>query len=236
MLQEFLVPITILAGVVYSLKARKLKLAGAIAGGLLALLIFYGTGLTGFLMMTGFFLLGTAATSWQKEAKVQLTGIKEPARSAFQVLANAGIPAILAVLALMFPEQRYLWLLMVSGAFASAAADTVSSELGTVYGRRFYNILTFKRDIRGKNGVISLEGTLWGIGASAVITVIHGYLEGWGTGSLWILIAGTAGNLSDSVLGASLENKGVLSNDAVNFLNTLTASVTILLAWTLQVM
>ena len=42
---------------------------------------------------------------------------------------------------------------------------------------------------------------------------------------LTITVAGTIGNLADSVLGATLERAGVLSNDGVNFFNTLTAAL-----------
>jgi uncharacterized membrane protein len=42
---------------------------------------------------------------------------------------------------------------------------------------------------------------------------------------VWLLVAGTAGNLADSVLGATLERRGVLDNNTVNFLNTLTGAL-----------
>jgi uncharacterized membrane protein len=46
---------------------------------------------------------------------------------------------------------------------------------------------------------------------------------------IWIIIAGTAGNLSDSVLGALLERKNIIGNNAVNFLNTFIAALVALL-------
>jgi uncharacterized membrane protein len=46
---------------------------------------------------------------------------------------------------------------------------------------------------------------------------------------VWIIAAGTAGNLSDSVMGALLERRGVIGNNAVNFLNTLIAALVMLL-------
>ena len=39
-----------------------------------------------------------------------------------------------------------------------------------------------------------------------------------------IIIAGTAGNLSDSVFGATLERRNLLNNDWVNFFSTLFAA------------
>ena len=40
-----------------------------------------------------------------------------------------------------------------------------------------------------------------------------------------IVLAGTVGNLVDSIIGATWERRGVIKNDAVNFLNTLAASL-----------
>jgi uncharacterized protein (TIGR00297 family) len=98
-----------------------------------------------------------------------------------------------------------------------------------VYGKRFFNIITLKPDQRGLDGVISLEGTLIGIAGSCVIAVIYAVGFGWDLNLVWVVIAGTVGNLSDSLLGALLERKHYISNNAVNFLNTLIAALVVLL-------
>jgi uncharacterized protein (TIGR00297 family) len=146
-------------------------------------------------------------------------------------LANAGVGAIAGILVLVFPLYIHLWVFMMTASFASATADTLSSELGTVYGRRFFNIITWKSEERGLDGVVSLEGTLIGIGGSMIIAMVYAIGFGWSTTLISIIIAGTVGNLVDSVLGATLERLGYISNNAVNFLNTLIAALVMLLIY-----
>ena len=228
-----LLALILIAGMVYSISARKLTPVAAITGAVVACLAFAGAGYTGVAMMTTFFILGSAATSLQKHKKQSFANSEEhrSGRSAAQVLANAGVGAITGFLVLLFPVYTTLWVLMMAASFASATADTLSSELGTVYGRRFFNIITLKPDQRGLDGVISLEGTLVGIGGSCVIALVYVIGFGWSDSLIWIVIAGTIGNLTDSVLGALLERRGYMGNNTVNFLNTLIAALVILLIY-----
>ena len=170
-------------------------------------------------MMATFFILGTAATSWKKKSKSEL-GIAEEnegQRTAGQVLANAGVAAILGIYIYLLPERTDIFRVMMAASFSAATADTLSSELGNIYGSRYFNIISFKKDTRGLNGVISIEGTLAGIVGSAIIATIFCMGFGFSINFLWIVIAGTIGNLADSVLGATVERKRYLDNNAVNF-------------------
>jgi uncharacterized protein (TIGR00297 family) len=145
---------------------------------------------------------------------------KDSTRTAGQVLANGGVAGLLGLLAPFFPEKAAALQVMLAASLASATADTLSSELGVVYGRRFYNICTFKNDVRGRDGVVSWEGTLAGLAGSAIIALLYALSFGFSLNLLWILIAGTAGNFFDSILGATLERAQRLNNNAVNAMNT----------------
>lgn len=230
---DLLTLVFIAASVAATIIFRKLTIAGAFTGGLLAALLYKGFGITGIVLLGAFFVAGTLATSLGRRKKEQL-GIAEKnkgQRTASQVLANGGVAALAGLLAWIYPQQLTAWQLAAAASLASASADTLSSELGSIYGKNFYNILTFKKDTCGLDGVISLEGTLWGIAGSILIALI--YIAAWGYSSLtwWIVLAGFIGNMTDSILGAALERKGWIKNDQVNFLNTLIAALVGLLGY-----
>ncbi len=220
----------LLAVAAVSIRVHKLTPAGGATGFLVACLIFAGGGITGVALLSAFFLLGILASRWKRDEKYTGT-VQDTAetRNAGQVLANAGTAALMALLALIFPADAVLFRLMLAGSLASATADTLASELGIVYSKRFYNCLTFKKDTKGLDGAISLEGLLFGAAGAFVIALIACY-----PAVLWlhkfvlvITLAGTIGNYSDSVLGAALERKNLLSNNAVNFLSTLIAALSV---------
>jgi uncharacterized protein (TIGR00297 family) len=227
LLQFFVVLLLLGGGMMLSVRAGKLTQAGALTGGLLGLAIFLGAGFTGLAMLGTFFLAGTAATSWKIHYKISL-GLAEEnkgRRTAGQAFANAGVAGLLGLLSWLFPAQSALFQVMLAACFASAISDTLSSELGNIYGRKYYNILTGQPDERGLNGVVSLEGTLLGLAGSCLIGLLYGLGLGWNGSIVCIIVAGTIGNISDSVLGATLERRCYVNNDAVNLLNTFIAAL-----------
>ncbi len=232
-IQLFLVAVLLTGGTIASILARKLTRAAAITGWLLGLTICAGAGYKGLAMLVTFFVLGTVATAWKKEQKRGLVPGEEESgqRKTGQVIANAGVPALLALLAIADTIHAGIYLLMMAGSFAAAMADTLSSELGMVYGQRFYNVISWKKEQKGLDGVVSIEGTLIGIAGAAVIAILYvlptvANRYGW-----MIIAAGALGNLADSVLGALWERKKYIGNDTVNFLNTFVAALATWLLW-----
>jgi uncharacterized protein (TIGR00297 family) len=247
---DFLVLLLLLAGAAASAHWRKLTPLAAATGAVCGCAVYLGDGYRGLLLLALFFVLGTAATAWKKKEKLGVAAYQSTRRTS-QVIANGGVAAIAGLLAFFFPASRQLFSLMLAASLSSATADTLSSELGMVYGRRFFNILTLKADEGGLDGVISLEGLLFGVIGSALIAAVfvtfpappasyffvpapHSQASpvlsnartvlSNGHAFLILVVAGTVGNLADSVLGALLERRGLLNNDQVNFLNTLIAA------------
>jgi uncharacterized protein (TIGR00297 family) len=226
--------IIITIGAIAAVAFKKLTTVAGIAGWVVAIILFAATGFYGVVLLAAFFILGNVATSagiMQKQ-KLGLVEKEKGRRTIGQVFANAGMATFIGIVILSENSDHYLNLLMVmiAGSFSAATADTLSSEFGNIYGRRFYNILTFKKDTRGLDGVVSLEGTSAGIAGSIIIAFIHSVFLGFSSDFIIIVIAGTIGNIVDSVLGATVERKKLIGNNFVNFINTAAGALVVLSA------
>lgn len=92
-------------------------------------------------------------------------------------------------------------------------------------------LTTLRRVPPGTDGGVTLAGTFAGATAALIVAGVGSAmlfpaqsLQGRCTLAGMIALAGTFGLLFDSLLGAMLERKGYLNNDAVNFLSTLAAA------------
>jgi uncharacterized protein (TIGR00297 family) len=180
------------------------------------------------------FLLTWVTTRLGNRRKRQLgTAEAGSGRSASQVAANVGIAAA-AALAGLVSRHPAAWLVASAAALAEAAADTTSSEVGQAVSDSAYLITDFRPVPVGMNGGISVAGTLSGIAAAVAVSAVCGATRMMaGHWLLPVAAAGTLGMFVDSLLGATLERRGLLNNDAVNLLSTFVAALFILfLYWT----
>jgi uncharacterized protein (TIGR00297 family) len=202
---------------------RGVDRSGALVGWLIGTLIWAALGWQGWLLLLAFFVIGTACTKlgYRHKAAAKLAQEKGGRRSARHAIANGGVAALAATFAAT-TDYRMVFALAAAGALATAAADTAGSEIGQLWGRRTFLVTTLRPVARGTQGAVSLEGTLAGVVASVVVAALGawGGLYPW-IGALAVVVAAFLGSLLESVVGATIERRGLLDNEAVNFLNTL---------------
>jgi uncharacterized protein (TIGR00297 family) len=152
--------------------ARGVDRSGALCGWCLGVALYACSGWRGFTLLLLFFVLGTACTKlgYAKKAMMGIAQEKGGRRGAKHAIANTAAGVLFAFLAIATGHPA-LFVLALVAAFATAAADTVSSEIGQAYGRTTYLVTSFKRVPAGTGGAVSLEGTLAGIAASTVPAV-----------------------------------------------------------------
>lgn len=218
--------------------ARSIDGSGVVAGTVLGTVIYAFLGPQGLLLLGAFFVLGSAASRLGYRQKLALDLAQEEGgrRSARHAIANAGVPAVLAVFAVATP-QADLYRLAFAAAFAAAASDTLESEIGQLWGGTPRLLTTLRQVPRGTDGAVSLVGSLAGLSGALILAILGWWVDFYpATGIVLVTAGGFLGSVSDSLMGATLERQGLLDNEAVNALSILVgALVTLALAAVLQV-
>ena len=202
---------------------RGVSRTGALAGGLACFLLFACAGPAAFVALAALFAMTWVSTRLGYRRKLAL-GVAEQreGRGAWQVMANLAVAA-LASLAFSLNGNR-AWLVAAVAALAEAATDTVASEIGQYRRSQALLITTWQRVPAGTDGGITIPGTVAGLAAGlliAMVAVSGGMIL---RSQLWIPVAaGFAGMFFDSLLGATLQRRGWMSNETVNFFATLAA-------------
>lgn len=210
---------------------RKLSLSGALAGLLVASITFFYASWQGICYVGVFFLVGTIATSIRNQHTKDTT--QHPPRAAANVLANtSGI-----FLACITASTGVFTDIQAGIAFSQAVAlsDTLSSELGSVWGKRHWLVSNGRAVPAGTDGAVSLAGILAGFAGSLLIGLCYGTWQADANTSnvVQILVIGMLGNYTDSLLGAYFQNRPqpILSNHGVNAWSNLMATGLGMLLW-----
>ncbi|XP_078431230.1 integral membrane protein (Protein of unknown function DUF92, transmembrane) [Wolffia australiana] len=216
-----------------------LLLAGLSGSGILAAfalgtLTWRAFGASGFLIVALYFTIGTAVTKL-KIAQKEASGIAEKRRGRrgpASVIGSSAAGCVCALFSIYGAGGAHLiplWQLGFVSSFCTKVSDTVSSEIGKAYGKTTYLITNFKIVPRGTEGAVSLEGTIAGILASALLAAAASFLGTiGGRESIICIAASQLANIGESVIGASLQDKDGfqwLNNDVVNVINISLGSI-----------
>ena len=230
----FVVPVLAnLAVAVAGWLARTVTIPGAVFGFLIGVTIWAGAGWQGWVLLLCAFATAVVTTKLGGRRKAVL-GIGEDRggrRGAGNAIANTGLAAWFAAIAAL-SIYRDAALAACVGALVAGSSDTVASEIGKAYGRHTWLVTTFKRVPPGVSGAVSSEGTAAGAAAALLLSATAAML-GLIPGTLIVPIAGAAvvAGMIESVLGSTLEPRGLLNNDLLNFILTAVAAVLTIVAW-----
>jgi uncharacterized protein (TIGR00297 family) len=206
--------------------AKSVSVSGAIAGAVVGTIIYTGGGAGAWGLLFAAFLAASITSRMGLRRKVVL-GIAEERggrRGAGNAIANCGVAAIAAIVALTTPHVSPALLALVA-ALTAGGSDTVASEIGKAWGRSTFLVTSFRRVKPGTPGAMSLEGTAAGIVAALALAAAgaaFGLIPASATAA--VVVAATAGALVESALAATLEGPGILNNDMLNFINTAVAA------------
>jgi uncharacterized protein (TIGR00297 family) len=213
-----------LAFALLAYRLRAVDATGAIAGAGVSFLLYLSSGPAGFLALGTVFLVAWVTTRLGYSRKQRLgTAEQKRGRRAVQVLSNLAVATGLSMAAGL-THREALTACMVA-ALAEAAGDTASSEVGQAFNERVYLITTFRVVRAGTDGGVSVVGSVTGIAAGFLVT---GFCGAVGLIQYhWVAtatVAAVLGTIVDSLLGATFQRRGWLTNDSVNFLSTLAAA------------
>ena len=170
---------------------RTLTVDGAVAAASVGTVVFARGGLRGSAALLAFFVSSSALSRVGRARKqsAALAQAKGARRDAWQVLANGGFAT--ASIALGQPKAFV-------GALAAAGADTWATELGMLAAGQPRLITSLQPVPTGTSGGVTLAGLTASVGGALTVGLAAGDPQ-------TALVAGLAGSLLDSLLGATIQ-------------------------------
>jgi len=185
-------------------RAGTLTISGGLAAGTVGLSVLYGTGWNGGAVLAAFFVSSNLVSRVTPRRQPANADPKTDRRDAWQVYANGGPAALLAVLGSSDVVLR-TWLLTAS--LAAAAADTWATSVGSG-SRGPPRLLWLGRSVSpGTSGGVTVLGSVGALAGAALVAGTGALV----TGRASLLPAGTLigflGMAMDSLLGATLQGR-----------------------------
>lgn len=204
-----------------------LSRGGAVAACLIGTAVFVSLSWAGYALLLTFFALGSLATriGYDTKASLRLAQGRGGRRRAANAMANGGVAATCAMFAVTTPHG-HMFVLAFACSLAAAAADTVESEIGQLWGRPTVLITDLSLVPAGTDGGVSVVGTAAGL-IAALATVGVGWAVGLYPFAVVVPVSllAVVATLGESVVGATIERAGLLDNHGVNLVNTLLAAL-----------
>ena len=202
--------------ILISEKFRVLDRLGVYAAAALGLVVGGLGHWTWLVLLLGFLGTSHKATKWRFDEK-SAKGLCESSdghRSWGNVVANGGLPGLVAIISWYLGDHdNGLW--VFAAAVAVASADTFASEIGCL-DNRVRMISTMKKCEPGLNGGFSPNGQLAAAVGSIFIAALALLSNQNYEYALVVAIIGWLGCQVDSILGALLENRGLMTKGSVN--------------------
>ncbi len=212
---------------ILSVKFRFLDTRGSVIALLLGLAIGIFGGLDWLILMLVFAVTSYGATRAWLEFK-QKKHLQEGTNGErhFSNVISAGLPGLIVV---FFNVLNSYWInaninffLIFAVSYAVIEADTFASEIGII-DPKVVMVTTMKETTQGANGGVSLTGTIASFAGGFVIAGAYDILSGSFSivDNLIIVALAALGSLVDSILGATLENRNLITKGQVNFLSSI---------------
>ena len=188
-------------------RAHSLNKSGAFAATVVGTIVFGFGGLAWAILLLAFFITSSGLSRMFKKRKQGLIEkySKGDQRDAGQVFGNGGLAMAFALVHALYPESNIGWV-GFAAALAAVNADTWATELGVLNPTPPRIITDLRKRVeKGTSGGISLFGTFASLLGSALIAILAAlFTDSWSL-FLPITLAGLAGSLFDSFLGATVQ-------------------------------
>jgi uncharacterized protein (TIGR00297 family) len=188
---------------------------------IVCLLVILFAGITWFILLLAFYLLGGGFTRYGYSQKYKL-GIAQShggRRGYKNVYSNSLVPLVLAICYGVYGNDVFIFAFIAS--VATANGDTLASEIGETSRSKPRMITTLKEIEPGVDGGITPLGEAASLAGAIIIGVLATGMGMAGVSGIVVAaIGGFMGTNFDSLLGATLQSRGILSNNGVNLVAT----------------
>lgn len=188
---------------------------------IVCLLVILFAGLSWFILLLAFYLLGGAFTRYGYSHKNKL-GIAQShggVRGYKNVYSNSLVPLALAICYGVYSNDIFVFAFIAS--VATANGDTLASEIGETSRSKPRMITTLKETEPGVDGGVTPLGEAASLAGAIIIGLLATGMGMVGVSGIVVAaIGGFLGTNFDSLLGATLQSRGILSNNGVNLVAT----------------